>query len=258
MARFTVVVSLILLATSFAVAQSDPQALAYAAQSITAMTGGTPISDATLTGTVTWIAGSDTDTGTGSLKALGTGESRMDLALGSGTRSEIRDASTGSALGQWTAPNNSSGLFAFQNCFTDAVWFFPALSSLAAGPNVVLIYVGQETRNGVAVQHLRSYVNQADPLPPPLPSAQQLSTMDFYLDAATFLPVAILFNSHPDSDPSTNISVEIDFSNYQALGGVTVPLHVQRYVQGSLEVDLSLSSAAFNTGLSQSNFAISQ
>ncbi len=258
MARFVVAVSLCLLVTSFALAQSDPQALAYAAKSMAAITGGNPISDAALTGTATWFAGSDTETGTVLLKASGTGESRMDLALGNGNRSEIRDASTGAALGQWIAPDNSSGLFAFQNCFTDAVWFFPVLSSLSAGPNVVLTYIGQETRNGQTVQHLRTYVSQGDPLPPPLPTAQQLSTMDFYLDAVAFLPSAILFNSHPDNDPGTNISIEVDFSNYQALGGAMVPLHVQKYLQGTLALDLSLSSAAFNTGLSLSNFTISQ
>jgi len=126
---------------------SDPQALAYAAQSIAAMSGSTAISDVTLTGTVTWNGGS-TDTGTATLRALGTGESRMDLALTSGVRTEIRDARTGVQLGQWLAPNNTSGYFASQNCWTDAVWFFPALGSLAAGPNVVLSYIGQETRNG--------------------------------------------------------------------------------------------------------------
>src|ERR1700674_5064057 len=115
---------------------SDPQALAYAAQSIAAITGGNTISDVTLTGTVTWIGGG-TDTGTATLRALGSGESRMDLALTGGTWTEIRDAQTGPALGQWIAPNNASGNFAAQNCWTDAVWFFPALGSLASGPNVV-------------------------------------------------------------------------------------------------------------------------
>jgi hypothetical protein len=44
---------------SFTLAQSQPasdaQALAYAAQSIIAMTGNATISDVTLTGSVTWI-----------------------------------------------------------------------------------------------------------------------------------------------------------------------------------------------------------
>lgn len=230
---------------------SDPQAVTLAAQSIAALTGGVTITDITLTGTGTW---NGTDSGPATMQALGVGESRIDLALSGGTRSEIRDSQTGSALGQWIAPNNTSGAFAMQNCWTDAVWFFPALSSLAAGPNVVLVYVGQESRNGTAVQHIQSYQFLAGQFPSPTP--QQLSTIDFYLDASTSLPVAVTFNVHPDNDASTNLPVEIDFSNYQNIGGALVPLHIQRYLQGNPLMDLVVSNATFNTGLTLSAFTI--
>lgn len=232
---------------------SDPQALSYAAKSIAAITGGNSISDVTLTGNVTW---SGTDTGTATLMALGTGESRMDLALGSGTRTEIRDAQTGTQLGKWVNPDSSSGPYASQNCSTDAVWFFPALGSLAAGSNVVLSYIGQETRNGSAVQHIQSYIYAANWPSGVTPSPQQLSTMDFYLDATTFLPVAIDFNAHPDNNAASNIAFEVDFSNYQSMSGVTVPTRIQRFQQGSLMVDFTVTGTAFNTGLSLSTFAV--
>jgi hypothetical protein len=231
---------------------SSPQALAYAAQSVAVLTGGTSISDITLTGNVTW---NGTDTGSASLKALGTGESRIDLALPSGTRTEIRDAETGTAIGQWINPNNTSGALAFQNCQTDAVWFFPALGSLAAGSNVVLSYIGQETRNGTAVQHIQSYVYQPNAMTIG-PTQQQLSTMDFYLDATTLLPSAIAFNAHPDNNASANLSVDVVFSNYQNINGVAVPMHIQKYQQGNLLVDVVVTSEAFNTGLSLSSFTI--
>jgi hypothetical protein len=232
---------------------SNPQALTLAAQSIAALTGGTTISDVTLTGSVTWN-GTGSDTGTATLRALGTGESRMDLALTSGTRMEIRDAQTGVPLGHWVDPNNSSGNYAAHNCWTDAVWFFPALGSLAAGQNVVLSYIGQESRNGATVQHIQSYVYQSGQFLNPSPS--QLSTTDFYLDAATFLPVAVTFNAHPDNDSTTNLLVEVDFSNYQTVSGVVVPMHIQKYQQGNLMVDVVVTGASFNTGLSLSIFTV--
>jgi len=180
----------------------------------------------------------------------------MDLALGSGTRSEIRDAQTGTQLGKWVNPDSTSGQYASQNCWTDAGWFFPALGSLAAGPNVVLSYIGQETRNGAAVQHIQSYIYQANWPAGVTPSPQQLSAMDFYLDATTLLPVAVTFNAHPDNDAGTNLGFEVDFADYQAVSGVMVPMHIQRYQQGSLMVDLVVSNASFNTGLSLSSFSI--
>ncbi len=234
---------------------SNSQAITYAAQSIAAMTGGTAISDATLTGTVTWTSGSDTESGTVTFLALGTAESRMDLALPSGTRTEIRDAQTGTTLGEWIAPNGS-GTFALYNCQTDAVWFFPALGSLAGGSTVVLSYIGLETRNGESVQHLQSYISQSSQSSISGVSAQTLSTVDFYLDATTFLPSAITFNAHPDNLASGNLPVEIDFSNYQNIGGVNVPTHIQKYLQGTLLIDVTISSATFNTGISLSNFSV--
>src|SRR5439155_24580582 len=58
---------------------SDPQAVALATKSIAALTGGNPVSDVSLTGNVTWTAGSDIEMGTGTFLAKGTGESRVDL-----------------------------------------------------------------------------------------------------------------------------------------------------------------------------------
>jgi hypothetical protein len=256
MFRFAALALASILLVCVASAQNPPasnaQALSYAAQSVAAMVGNVSISDVTLTGTVTW---SGSQSGTATLRALGTGESRMDLSLTSGTRAEIRDAQTGTQLGQWFSPNNTSGNYAAQNCGTDAVWFFPVLGSLAAGPNVVFSYVGPTTWNGESVQHIQSYVYQAS-ASALTSSPQQLSTMDFYLDASTLLPSAVTFNVHPDNNVNANLLVEVDFSNYQATGGVVVPMHVQKYQQGNLIVDIVVTEAQFNTGLPLSLFTV--
>jgi len=73
MARFLVGLCLVFLTAAFVVAQTpptnDPQALALAAKSIAALTGGTAVTDVTLTGVVTW-SGGETDTGVAALRAL--------------------------------------------------------------------------------------------------------------------------------------------------------------------------------------------
>jgi hypothetical protein len=198
-----VVIFLTIVFTCFVSAQNQPpvsnsQAVTYAAQSIAALTGGATINDVTLTGSATWNGG-ETETGTATLRALGAGESRVDLALASGTRTEIRDAQTGVHLGEWINPNNASGQFAPQNCWTDAVWFFPVLGSLAAGPNVILAYLGPTTWNGESVLQIQAYVYQPSAVGL-TPSSQQLSTINFYLDATTLLPTAVTFNAHPDNN----------------------------------------------------------
>lgn len=235
---------------------SNPEALAFAAKSIAALAGSTAIKDITLTGNITWTAGSDIESGTATLLASGATESRMDLVFSTGTRSEIRDASTGTAEGEWILENGTSGLFAPQNCWTDAVWFYPVLGSLAAGPGVMLSYIGQETRRGQSVQHVQSYVYQGYQYSGPGVSPQQLTTMDFYLDASTLLPAAVVFNAHLDKYASTNVPVEIDFTNYESMAGIVIPAHIQRFVQNTLQADLTVTGASINTGIPLSEFAI--
>lgn len=241
---------------SFALSQnppaSDPQALALAAQSIAAMTGSGAVSDVTLNGTVTSIYGSDNETGSVTLLAKGTSESRINLSLNSGTRSDIRNSSSGFPQGAWIDKSGTSHLYAGQNCSTDSAWFFPIFSSFVAAvsnPNVVLSYVGQETLNGIAVQHLRSYVSASSQ-----PLLQQLSTMDFYLNATSFLPMAIHFNVYADDNIGTSIPVVVNFANYQAVNGVEIPFHIQRMFNGAVVLDTVITNASLNSGLPDSLF----
>jgi hypothetical protein len=227
-------------------AQSDPLALALAAQSITALTGGTQVNDVTLTGNATMTIGSNVGSGTATLSAKGRYESRVDLNLDSGKRTEIRNSTSG-PLAEWIGSDGNSHLFAQQNCLTDAVWFYPTFSSLASAndPNQTLSYIGLETLNGSSVQHLHSVW-----------SGQQLTSMDFYLDATTLLPVATNFNAHPDTDSTTNIAVQILFSSFGNQNGVQIPNHIQEIFNGNLLLDFTATTATVNSGLQDSLFAI--
>jgi len=229
---------------------SDPTALTLAAQSIAAMAGSVSISDVTLTGNVTW---NETDTGTAALYAKGTSESRVDLSLSGGTQSDVRNATSGSPAGSWTRNGGSPTAYAQHNCWTDAAWFFPAVSSLtqSSNPTFVFKYIGQEQHNGVTTQHIQVYQASAQN-----PDLQRLSTTDFYLEAGTLLPSAVAFNAHSDTDMNTDIPIEADFTSYQAVSGIQVPFHVQQLMNGTVILDITLTSAVFNTGLSDNVFTL--
>ena len=83
-----------------------------------------------------------------------------------------------------------------------------------------------------------------------------MSSEDIYLDSTSLLPVAFAFNVHPDDDASTKIAVTINFSRYQVLNGVQIPMHVQRLISGGLALDVVVTSAVVNSGLSDAPFAI--
>jgi len=232
----------------------SPQGVALATQAMAALTGTTQVNDITLTGTATRTAGSDVESGSITLRALGTAESRLDLSANNGTRTEIRNLDSNSASqGFWIGLDGIAHSMANHNCATDAAWFFPALSVLSqlSNPDLVVTYIGNETRGDVSVQHLHFLLQS------PVPSAlvQQLGAEDVYLDASSNLPVAITFNAHPDNDASANLPVEVDFSNYQAVNGVQVPFRIQRLLNGSVLFDLTIQSATVNSGLTAAAFS---
>jgi hypothetical protein len=227
----------------------DSQALTVDRSSIVALTGGRAVNDVTLTGTVTTIVGSDTQTGTASFIATNTNNSRIELNLPSGKRTDIQNGSHGVSTGAWSINDGSLQRYAAHNSWNDAGWFFPALGSLADASSQ-LSYVAIEKRGGVSVQHLRS--RRANGF---VPLAQQWSTQDLYIDAATSLPLALVFNVHPDDDSSITIPVEVRFSDYQAKSGLMVPLHIQKFVNYGLVLDFQVSEVVANSGVPANQFS---
>lgn len=270
--------------TSTPPAASDPQAVALLQKSLAAMTGGATIADVTLTGSARRIAGSDDETGTATLEATSAGDSRVELSFASGNRVEIRNHSAvplpgtlprvlpasilqaSQPTGASSGPDGVLHGMASHNVMTDPAWFFPPLTlTNIATQNYALAYVGQETlSSGQLAIHLTTWrpapnVSQPPPGPPGMSFAafmEQLTQMDLYIDPTTLLPIALSFNSHSDGNALINLAVWIQFSNYQTLGGVQVPMHVQKYLNNSLVLDLQFKSAVFNSSPSTSSFQI--
>lgn len=242
--------------TGTTTATQDPTAVNLATRSLAALNGSLQVADITLAGTATRTAGSDVESGNITLKAMGASLSRFDLAVSGGTRTEIFNLAGDTAQGFWSSADGVQHTAATHNCLAGEVWFFPALSVLSqiSDPNLAITYVGQETKSGSIVQHIRlSYQS------PSLSAADnqlygELTVTDIYVDPGSFLPVAIAFNTHPDNDALTNIPVEIDFSNYQAVQGVQVPFRIQKFMNGTLFMDVTITTAQLNSGLASSAF----
>lgn len=236
----------------------DPQAIAFANSALATLIGAASIKDVTLTGSATRIAGSDVQTGTATLKALGITDSRMDLSLSDGVRSEIfSPSSDGTPQGSWIGVDRVSHQMASFNCLAGKVWFFPALSVLSevSNPNFAVSYVGQEILSGESVQHIRVFNQTPNVLGEYDALLAAFSATDIYLNSSSYVPVALIFNTHPDNASQTNIPIEVDFSNYQSVNGVQVPFRIRRLVNGSLFLDLTIQNVILNSGLATSDFA---
>ncbi|HYL85216.1 MAG TPA: hypothetical protein VE263_13350 [Candidatus Angelobacter sp.] len=236
--------------------QSSPQAIALLQQSLAALTGGQSITDVTLSGTARRIAGSDDESGSAILKASASLGNRIDLSLPSGPRSEVRNVSTSEQIGSWSGTDGVAHPISQHNLVTDAGWFSAfALVTFVSPPNVVT-YVGPETRNGSSVIHLGAFQQFPGIKATVAAQLQRLSQTQIFLDSSTLLPVAITFTTHPDNNSSLDIPVEIDFSDYRNINGAQVPFHIQRYLNGSLSLDLQFQNVAINSGIPPSTFAV--
>jgi len=138
---------------------------------------------------------------------------------------------------------------------TDAVWFFPALSSLTqtANPSFVFKYLGQGQYGLLKAEHIRVFHSVSQD---PSGLLQRLSAMDFYLDAASLLPLSVAFKRHPENDLNVDIATEVRFASYQLVSGVQVPFYFQQILNGSVVLDVKVRNASLNTGLLDSLFTL--
>jgi hypothetical protein len=227
-----------------------PSGLRWVMQAMTALTGGNPVNSVSLSGSVTWTIGNNQGNGTITLQSTANSNSQIQLSTSAGNRSESRSwAGDGSQpLGQWTDLNGQPHQMAQHNCWTDAVWFFPALSMLSDYSDPTMVYndLGQEQHDGHNVEHIQAYRSI-----PGLPSdveqtLQPLSTVDYYLDSQTAIPVAMAFAMHDDRDLNLNVPVEIVFSQYQSVNGIQTPFQVTRMYSGSPLYQITISSVGIN------------
>jgi hypothetical protein len=246
-------------AVSSAIAQakeiSDSQAVLLATQAQAAMGGGA-VSDVVLNANAQWTIGGTSASGSATLKAKGLTEARLDITAGAVSRSEIRNDANGPG-GQWIGPDGTHHPIAPHNCWAPAPWFAPhGMVQAMSAVNAVLHFAGRETRNGISVDHVQFHPANIEKDPELARELEKLATADVYFDASTHLPAALLFNTHPDNDTGRDIPVEIRFSDYRNVEGVMVPFHIRRYLQGVLNLDLTVTAATINQGLADSEFAL--
>ena len=232
----------------------DPQALTLIASSLKALTGSTTVNDVILQATANFVAGSDEETGTAALTASGNQQSLVQLNLSGGTRQEIRNGPAGT----WTGPDGTVHSMATHNCWTDASWFFPALTleAVAADPQTSVSYLGTDTSKGTPLLHIQVARAPASQTADVTALILTLSTMDIYFDPQSFLPVVLDFNTHPDSNANVSLPVEIQFGNFQSVNGALVPFQIQKFLQRSLLLDLTVTNVVVNSGVPASTFTL--
>jgi hypothetical protein len=234
---------------------SDPRALKLLQNSQAALLGGSSIADVTLTGTAQWIAGSEDESGTVTYKGLNSAY-RLDMTFRNGSRSEMMSLSNGIFQGTWIGLDGVSHSMASHNMMNSPGWFpLFVITSFLSSSSSELVYVGQESKEGVSSIHLQSRQVSADISVGSAFSAQRQTVADVYLDATTLMPVSYLYTSHPDNNIYRDVPTEVRYSNYRTFGGSQIPFRVQKFMNGTLVLDLQFQSATLNSGMTAAQVA---
>jgi hypothetical protein len=195
-----------------------------------------------MNGTATWSYGSDQETGTVRLLPNANGQSTMTLQLDSGVRVETQNAfSEAHRQCGWTGPDAVSRSAPLHQCWLDTIWFLPQITmqtGVGTADDVVSV-VPSVLQNAVRIHHERHPLSAEIVGPGEL--FAHLSAVDLDIDSTTHLPIQLSFATHPDSNADVDLPVEVHYSAYNTFGGVTVPTHIQKFINHTLVLDLQIT-----------------
>jgi hypothetical protein len=185
-------------------------------------------------------------TGTVILQAASAGQSRIQLSLSKGSWSEVQSNAT-PYEGQCsrTGFDGVTQDIAVHNCWKGVVWFLPqiGLQTGAGWADNVASAAAVNTDGSTDVHYFRKPAGTMSAVTANV--LARFSAFDLRIDASG-LPLVLRFNAHPENDPETDIPTEIRFSDYRVVSGVTVPFHIQKFINNGLVLDLQMSTVQIN------------
>jgi len=200
-----------------------------------------------LSGDANWYAGSLTDSGTVTLTAASDGSAQMRLNLGkTGARTESRMATGPGMKCQWSGSDGKIHQKDYFVCLKPVVWFLPSLSlqSTSMPTSITVVDLGINSTLDGSFRHLQAQFASAAFAGDAIAVARlPASTMNIDLDPGTSLPVALRYSVRPDSGADIRIPIVVKFSDYRNINGVEVPYRIERYVNGTLQLQITLQSS---------------
>jgi len=216
-----------------------------------AFSGGHAVQEVQISGSAAWYAGGLEDSGSVSLSASTDGSSHMQLSLAAtGQKTETQTGTGVNAKCQWAKADGIAHAVDRGNCRRSVLWFLPALSlqpsQLPSSLGVADLGEGTVGSGTTTYRHLQSQSSFSD-LPASISKVMiRRSTTDLGLDPATLLPAVLAYSVPSDNGAPVSIAIEIRYSDYRTVSGVQIPFLIQRYVNGSLQLEVRVSSAQVN------------
>ena len=211
-----------------------------------AFSQGQPVHSVVLSASAQWTAGSDSESGNATLTASADGSFSVQLQLPKSSRTESQTSFAAGQSCTWSGNDGVVHVTPLHNCLSSVAWFLPSISLLGGQqPSQITTTIGTASATGLLdIQQQRQPAANSSSFYSAL--LTQLGTTHLYLDANTYLPTGLFFNMHPDDNSGADIPMHVVFSDYQQVNGVMIPFRIQRYLNGTLNLDLTVTQASVN------------
>jgi outer membrane lipoprotein-sorting protein len=235
-------------------ATKDSQAVSILTQSLNTVGGVSAVSaiqDYTGNGNITYNWAGEQVEASVTVRGMGVSTFRVDSTLSNGTRTWAVDGSTGTLI----LPDGTRQGSALYNLTTAGSLTLPAvrLASILSNISTSITYVGQVTANGHTSYQIHCVLPGNSSLPATT-IAPGYGSFDLFIDSTSFLLVELTETVYSEANLQIALSHEIDFSNYQLIGGVACPYGISESINGQQTWSITLSSLSFNAGLTETTF----
>lgn len=236
---------------------SGSQAASLLAQSAIVIAGPNAPStfqDFTATGSITYFWAGDKVQGAAIVRGRGVDQFRLDANLPAGTRSYAVSHGVGALKGT----DGTVAPIPYHNTLNIGVLTFPFPTILARLNNLATTITDKglvTDAAGTSLHQVRvqaQFSSQVDPDG----ALGNLTVTDYFVDPTSKLLVKAVGSTHPIQTLTVSYPHEVDYADYQILNGVNVPTTVREKVGGQTIWELHIASLAFNTGLTDSVFAL--
>lgn len=199
----------------------------------------------TFSGTAAWTAGSLQDSGNVVLTASADGSSNETWSLSSHPHTLASTAFTNGRSCSYVDSAGKNHQDASSECFRAVPWFAPWMSLLMLPNNVLLRTSGASLAAADGTTAQLQYMTNLGTATTPNPQLVDFSSgtvVGLVVDPKTSLIDEVDFNQTIDSDTARVIPYRIVFSDYRPEAGLVLPHHIQRYIQRTLQTDITITN----------------
>jgi len=216
----------------------------FIASAAALVNGPTAVNNVELDGTLVHTSGSLIENGTIRIQANSIGRMRIDTTYAQGSREEFYSGSQEPADCAWTDQSGQLHPIAVHNCLTGGVSMAPLIiASYYSGTTDFTLSLASDTSGRAVITAYPTIAASSSVAA----LVQRSAQAQIVFDPNTYLPLVYRYRLHPDDNAERDIPAEVRFSNYQATGGVQVPRHIQRFVNGTLELDITITNVVLNS-----------